>query len=123
MESDSKKFKTCKNPDVDTSFLPDREREEEENKLREELRQVVFSVFIWIKNIASHLIEENMWKKFATQNRTLYLRGLVYQIYTLDKSVKPNWSCNTLFQLFYCDLQHLWKIYSNVNWTNWLIFW
>ena len=34
MESDSKKFKTSKNPDVDTSFLPDREREEEENKLR-----------------------------------------------------------------------------------------
>ncbi|XP_024881600.1 protein FAM50 homolog [Temnothorax curvispinosus] len=33
----SKKIK--KNPDVDTSFLPDREREEEENKLREELRQ------------------------------------------------------------------------------------
>lgn len=28
-----------KNPDVDTSFLPDREREEEENQLREELRQ------------------------------------------------------------------------------------
>lgn len=33
----SKKIK--KNPDVDTSFLPDREREEEENRLREELRQ------------------------------------------------------------------------------------
>ncbi|GFS47681.1 protein FAM50 homolog [Trichonephila clavipes] len=32
--------KICKNPDVDTSFLPDREREEEERKLREELRQV-----------------------------------------------------------------------------------
>lgn len=31
--------KIKKNPDVDTSFLPDREREEEENKLREELRQ------------------------------------------------------------------------------------
>lgn len=31
--------KMKKNPDVDTSFLPDREREEEENKLREELRQ------------------------------------------------------------------------------------
>lgn len=29
-----------KNPDVDTSFLPDVEREEEENKLREKLRQV-----------------------------------------------------------------------------------
>lgn len=36
-ESVIKKIK--KNPDVDTSFLPDREREEEENKLREELRQ------------------------------------------------------------------------------------
>ncbi|XP_032673848.1 protein FAM50 homolog [Odontomachus brunneus] len=33
----AKKIK--KNPDVDTSFLPDREREEEENRLREELRQ------------------------------------------------------------------------------------
>jgi protein FAM50 len=33
----NKKIK--KNPDVDTSFLPDREREEQENKLREELRQ------------------------------------------------------------------------------------
>ncbi|XP_029801411.1 protein FAM50B [Suricata suricatta] len=28
-----------KNPDVDTSFLPDRDREEEENRLREQLRQ------------------------------------------------------------------------------------
>jgi len=34
------KKKIRKNPDVDTSFLPDREREDEENKLREELRQV-----------------------------------------------------------------------------------
>lgn len=33
----SKKLR--KNPDVDTSFLPDREREECENRLREELRQ------------------------------------------------------------------------------------
>lgn len=31
--------KVRKNPDVDTSFLPDREREESENRLREELRQ------------------------------------------------------------------------------------
>lgn len=31
--------KVRKNPDVDTSFLPDREREENENRLREELRQ------------------------------------------------------------------------------------
>ncbi|XP_014117330.1 PREDICTED: protein FAM50A, partial [Pseudopodoces humilis] len=31
--------KLGKNPDVDTSFLPDRDREEEENRLREELRQ------------------------------------------------------------------------------------
>ncbi|XP_017785272.1 PREDICTED: protein FAM50 homolog [Nicrophorus vespilloides] len=33
------KKKIKKDPNVDTSFLPDREREEEENKLREELRQ------------------------------------------------------------------------------------
>lgn len=31
--------KIKKNPNVDTSFLPDREREEEENRVREELRQ------------------------------------------------------------------------------------
>lgn len=31
--------KIKKDPTVDTSFLPDREREEEENRLREELRQ------------------------------------------------------------------------------------
>ncbi|XP_055697785.1 protein FAM50 homolog [Phlebotomus papatasi] len=36
-EEPKKKIK--KNPDVDTSFLPDREREERENRLREELRQ------------------------------------------------------------------------------------
>ncbi|XP_064550408.1 protein FAM50 homolog [Drosophila montana] len=34
-----KKKKICKNPDVDTSFLPDRDREEQENRLREQLRQ------------------------------------------------------------------------------------
>ncbi|XP_011189135.2 protein FAM50 homolog [Zeugodacus cucurbitae] len=35
----SKKKKIFKNPEVDTSFLPDREREEQENRLREQLRQ------------------------------------------------------------------------------------
>ena len=44
-EAPLKKRKSNKNPDVDTSFLPDREREEEENRLREELRQVSFSVY------------------------------------------------------------------------------
>lgn len=39
-EPAKKKKKLGKNPDVDTSFLPDREREEEENRLREELRKV-----------------------------------------------------------------------------------
>ena len=34
------KSKMIKNPDVDTSFLPDRDREDAENRLREELRQV-----------------------------------------------------------------------------------
>lgn len=39
-ESDTKVVKKIKkDPTVDTSFLPDREREEEENRLREELRQ------------------------------------------------------------------------------------
>ncbi|XP_047477553.1 protein FAM50A-like [Penaeus chinensis] len=37
--SESKEFRMAKNPDVDTSFLPDREREDAENRLREELRQ------------------------------------------------------------------------------------
>ncbi|XP_073937837.1 protein FAM50B [Castor canadensis] len=35
----SKSKNLGKNPDVDTSFLPDRDREEEENRLREELRK------------------------------------------------------------------------------------
>ncbi|XP_062573785.1 protein FAM50A-like [Saccostrea cucullata] len=38
-EDIKKKRRLGKNPDVDTSFLPDRDREEEENKLREQLRQ------------------------------------------------------------------------------------
>lgn len=41
------KKKLRKNPDVDTSFLPDREREERENRLREELRQE------WVKQQAA----------------------------------------------------------------------
>lgn len=36
---ETKRKKARKNPDVDTSFLPDREREEEERREREELRQ------------------------------------------------------------------------------------
>lgn len=40
VETDVKLAKKIKkDPTVDTSFLPDREREEEENRLREELRQ------------------------------------------------------------------------------------
>lgn len=38
-----KKVRLMKNPSVDTSFLPDREREEEERRIREQLRQE------WIK--------------------------------------------------------------------------
>lgn len=38
-EEELKKKRFGKNPDVDTSFLPDVERDEEENKLREQLRQ------------------------------------------------------------------------------------
>lgn len=46
-----KKKKITKNPDVDTSFLPDREREEEERRLREELRQVI--TFVILSNLTS----------------------------------------------------------------------
>lgn len=38
-EKPAKRPKSRKNPEVDTSFLPDREREELERKQREELRQ------------------------------------------------------------------------------------
>ncbi|PIK42449.1 FAM50-like protein [Apostichopus japonicus] len=38
-EKGVKKRRIGKNPDVDTSFLPDRDREEEENKQREQLRK------------------------------------------------------------------------------------
>merc|ERR1712096_218822 len=38
-KKDFKKKKMMKNPDVDTSFLPDREREAEDNRLREKFRQ------------------------------------------------------------------------------------
>ena len=38
-EATSKKAKLRKNPNVDTSFLPDRDREEAERREREELRK------------------------------------------------------------------------------------
>lgn len=38
-ERQSKRAKLAKNPNVDTSFLPDRDREEAERKERERLRQ------------------------------------------------------------------------------------
>lgn len=38
-ERQSKRARLAKNPNVDTSFLPDREREEAERKERERLRQ------------------------------------------------------------------------------------
>ncbi|XP_050407242.1 protein FAM50A [Patella vulgata] len=39
IEIPNKKKRLGMNPEVDTSFLPDRDRDEEENKLREQLRQ------------------------------------------------------------------------------------
>ncbi|XP_013390396.1 protein FAM50A [Lingula anatina] len=39
IETEKKKKRLGMNPDVDTSFLPDKDREEEENRIREELRQ------------------------------------------------------------------------------------
>ncbi|KAK1346327.1 hypothetical protein QTO34_000181 [Cnephaeus nilssonii] len=54
-EIPTKKRKLGKNPDVDTSFLPDRDREEEENRLREELRQEWEAKQEKIKTPGSHL--------------------------------------------------------------------
>ena len=45
MEKRKKKF--GKNPDVDTSFLPDRDREDEDNMMREKLRSVP-RVLVWV---------------------------------------------------------------------------
>lgn len=45
-----KKSKFGKDPNIDTSFLPDREREEEERRVREELRQEWLSKQQKIKN-------------------------------------------------------------------------
>ncbi|GFO04131.1 fam50-like protein [Plakobranchus ocellatus] len=50
-QKDTKKKKRLgMNPEVDTSFLPDRDRDEEENKLREQLRQEWVATQERIKN-------------------------------------------------------------------------
>lgn len=51
-EKPSKRSKLGKNPNVDTSFLPDRQREEEERRQREQLRQE------WLKNQEDMKTEE-----------------------------------------------------------------
>jgi hypothetical protein len=48
-----KKSKVGKNPDVDTSFLPDKEREEEERQERERLRREWLALQEKIKRRAS----------------------------------------------------------------------
>uniref|UniRef100_W5NBA0 Family with sequence similarity 50 member A n=1 Tax=Lepisosteus oculatus TaxID=7918 RepID=W5NBA0_LEPOC len=63
-----KKKKLGKNPDVDTSFLPDRDREEEENRLREELRQEWERKQEKIKKTVMHLRPSlcgSVWPKSA----------------------------------------------------------
>lgn len=62
--------KIKKNPDVDTSFLPDREREEEENKLREELRQE------WARK-QNALKEEEIEITFSYWDGSGHRRGVV----------------------------------------------
>ena len=47
-EPSLKRKRFGKNPDVDTSFLPDVERDEEENRLREKLRQVRTLFFFFL---------------------------------------------------------------------------
>lgn len=62
--------KIKKNPDVDTSFLPDREREEEENRLREELRQE------WAKK-QNALKEEEIEITFSYWDGSGHRRGVI----------------------------------------------
>lgn len=49
-EPESKRPKLSKNPNVDTSFLPDREREAHEREMREELRKTWLAEQERIKN-------------------------------------------------------------------------
>ena len=55
-DDEAPKVKMVKNPDVDTSFLPDRVREEEENRLREELRQVSFIVGLFPYSVQLYIL-------------------------------------------------------------------
>ena len=65
--------KIRKNPDVDTSFLPDRQREEEENQLREELRQVYNFNFQLFNEIFLPILIIYIIFKLGMGNQTVYI--------------------------------------------------
>lgn len=77
-----KKCKITKNPEVDTSFLPDREREEEENRLREQLRQE------WVEKQAKLKNEEieitfSYWDGSGHRRSVIMKKGsTIYQFLT-----------------------------------------
>lgn len=68
-----KKHRSNKNPDVDTSFLPDRDREEEENKLREELRQVLhlWSIILLVSWLNLKISQEWVKKQEALKQEPI----------------------------------------------------
>lgn len=85
-EKEPAKKKIKKNPNVDTSFLPDREREEEENTLRENLRKE------WVEKQAALKEEEiditfSYWDGSGHRKNIIMKKGnSIYQF--LQKSLE-----------------------------------
>ncbi|KAI6645860.1 hypothetical protein LOD99_13119 [Oopsacas minuta] len=76
-ESDNrpvKRAKICKDPTVDTSFLPDKEREEGEMRLREELRQEWLGKQERLKN-EEMKVTYSYWDGSGHRRRTLMKKG------------------------------------------------
>lgn len=90
------KKKIKKNPNVDTSFLPDREREEAENKLREELRQQ------WVEKQAA-LKDEEIEITFSYWDGSGHRRSIVQK------------KGNSIYQFLQKTLEELRKEFSELK--------
>lgn len=88
-EPRKKKLRSNKNPDVDTSFLPDRDREEEENKLREELRQVLVIATAVLRYFNDNVYFRNgSWnKKRWNRNPSKLLTGTKYEFPSIPPEI------------------------------------
>jgi protein FAM50 len=117
LELSIKKIK--KNPDVDTSFLPDREREEEENKLREELRQE------WAQK-QNALKEEEIEITFSYWDGSGHRRSVIMKkgkdnsilnIYLLFLYTLFSFSCLSIIVLIGISL-YCWQVIQFINFFN-----